>query len=94
MADALWVLCNHVQDGLLINERGNSKSSTYRIKHFGLAPRAELDSPARQMLKQEASATEQETAAGALARPDAGEHVFAFFRELRNPAGMPFAARP
>ncbi|MGA2981987.1 MAG: DUF4062 domain-containing protein [Terriglobales bacterium] len=37
------------------------------------------------MLKYEASATEQEIDAGALAQPDAGEHVLAFFRELSPP---------
>jgi chromosomal replication initiation ATPase DnaA len=45
-------------------------------RHAGFSP--------LQMLKYEASATEQEIQAGALAQPDAREHVLAVFRELRE----------
>jgi hypothetical protein len=49
---------------------------------------------AQQMLKYEASATEQEIYAGALAQPDAGKHVLAFFRELRTPLDLNLEAQP
>jgi hypothetical protein len=48
---------------------------------------------APQMLKYEASATEQEIHAGALAQPDAREHVLAVFREFREPDKLAEAAQ-
>jgi len=43
---------------------------------------ADLDLAANELRKYEASATEQEIAAGALKIPDASEHVFCFFRKI------------
>lgn len=46
-----------------------------------------------QMLKYEASATEQEIHAGALAQPDSSQHVLAVFREFREPIKLATTAQ-
>ena len=91
-ADAVWVL--QPRSGRFADQRTWEFEVEYPLHKALRSAASRAGFSARQMLKYEASATEQEIHAGALARPDAGEHVFAFFRELRNPAGMPFAARP
>lgn len=48
------------------------------------------DDPPPQIIRFQASATEQEIWHGALRVPDAREHVLAFFREIENLAAFSY----